>query len=375
MKIPASNYTLDSFCDYLAEHSSEILTEDEGRWLKAYLLYVRRDWKSLFAEYGLERMGSIWRFEIPDEPDQGRLVTYHAYEWREGLLLCFTGSTKEDYEKTLQRFAKENRGVSRAWIPPSVFDTLKNYMLDERGATMYRFISKRSRFSEVEAKIGRPEYNRRLSYSGEDSSQVLKETQTMYGTLATSMDFRLDGNKIHLNKEGLIITRDVNPDTLELLRKLVDMAGHELATVRETSEKFKVSSQKIGELDHQITVPMITAGKITTPHAKFDVEKVKLLFGESRDEPALGKGEEEISDFQFSFIDTYVSEDATSFSATVVDDEKGTVFGMSANNGEMVLIPKHRTTFESFVRFYESIVEDFDVTASLATFSEPVIAR
>jgi hypothetical protein len=160
-----------------------------------------------------------------------------------------------------------------------------------------------------------------------------------------------------------------------LLRKLVDMAGHELATVRETSEKFKVSSQKIGELNHQITVPMMTAGKITTPRAQFDIEKVKLLFGENRDEPALGKGEEEISDFQFSFIDTYISDDASSFSATVVDDEKGTVFGLSANNGEMVLIPKHRTTFESFVRFYESIVEDFDVTASLATFSEPVIAR
>ncbi len=374
MKLEQNVYTLDSFFDYLAGHPDEILSENEGRWLKAYLLYVRRDWKPLFAQYGLQPWGSIWRFEIPRQGKEEEPVDYFAYEWREGLLLCFTGSTKDAYEETLERFIDDNLGVTQGWIPPPVFETLRNHIL-QKGGTMYRFISRRSRFSEVEAKIGRQEYNRRFSYSGEDAEQVSRETQAMYGTLPVSMDFRVGGNKIQLNKSGMFLVRDMNSDTLELLRTLVDMTAKEIIMVKQTTEKWRVSSREIGESGHQITVPTLTAGKITTPHGQFDIKKVKMLFGEGKNEPDVGKVDEESDEFPFSFIDTYVSDDATSFSATVVDDEKGTIFGISANNGELMIIPKYRTTFETFVRFYESIVEEFDASASLATLSEPPVAR
>jgi hypothetical protein len=67
-----------------------------------------------------------------------------------------------------------------------------------------------------------------------------------------------------------------------------------------------------------------------------------------------------------------VSKDATSFSATVVDDIKGTLFGVTGGNNEIILVPKHRTSFESFLSFYERIVESFDQSAYLTTFGDVV---
>lgn len=353
----------------MADNPSDVLeTKTEGRWLKLYLLYVKQDWQSLFSQDRIEKMGHIWHLRIGDEVHSG---DYYAYEWKNGLLMCFTASTKEDYEKTLQRFVSERRGISEAWIPPSIFDQLKVFMA-QKGAVMYRFISRRSRFSEVVARVGRQEHNRRISYSGDDAALVLSETQIMYGTLPSSMDFRISGDMIQLNRNGLFVIRDINADTLSFLSDMLAIVSESLVSVRQTTEKFQTSTREIGQSQHRIIVPTLVAGKITTPKAKFDIQKVKMFFGEVPNIVEMAKTEEEEYDFGFSFIDTYISEDAASFSATVVDDFKGTVFGMSAHNGEMVLIPKYRTTFESFVKFYETVVEDFDDSASLSTFSEPV---
>jgi hypothetical protein len=76
----------------------------------------------------------------------------------------------------------------------------------------------------------------------------------------------------------------------------------------------------------------------------------------------------------FSFVDTYVKEGPFFFSATVVDENKGTVFGLSGIENEIALIPKHRTTFETFIKFYNAISDNFDETAQLTTFSEKLYA-
>jgi hypothetical protein len=374
LRIPASQYSLRSFLDYLSENAGEIFeTESEGKWLKSYLLYVNDDWQSLFLQHSLQKMGDVWHFTIADEE---RSADYYVYEWKPGLILCFTGSTKEDYEKTLRRFVTEKRGISEAWISPPLFENLKNHVLTKYSATMYSFISRRSRFSEAIAKIGRQEYNRRMSYSGEDASDVLKETQLMYGTISTRMDFRIGSDKIQLNRNGMVLIRDVNESTISILLDIIGSVSEELSTIRITSGRFKTSTRTIGLTEHQIIVPTLVAGKITVPNAKFDVKTVKMLFGEAKNEVDLGKSDEETDEFSdFSFIDTYVSDDAVSFSATVVDDRKGTVFGLSAYNGELALIPKYRTTFESFVRFYETIAEDVDGDAHLTMFSEQTLSE
>lgn len=72
----------------------------------------------------------------------------------------------------------------------------------------------------------------------------------------------------------------------------------------------------------------------------------------------------------FSFVDTSISEQPLIFTATVVDETKRTIFGISGNENELTIIPKHRVTFESFIGFYNFVIENFDQGAKMRLFSE-----
>jgi hypothetical protein len=101
---------------------------------------------------------------------------------------------------------------------------------------------------------------------------------------------------------------------------------------------------------------------------------VERIFGEREDivEDDVLPAQRPWSD-EFSFVDKTILEGSLSFSGTVIDEYKGTIFGLSGGENEILLIPKHHTTFESFVRFYRMIVEKIDDEAELSLLSEEVV--
>ena len=370
MQIEPGNYSIESFLEYLVANRDKVFrAKGERKWLKTHLLYVQNGWQNIFKKYSLESWGEIWHFSIPENATS--VVDFYAYQWNENLLACFTASTQETYENTLLRVVSVTRGISEAWIKPDVFEQLKNYMLDKYHASIYHFISTRSRSSNTLPKVQRPDFNRRLNYSGEDAGEVLKETQTLYGTLPKTIDFNVLEDKVQLNRNGLIVMRDVNLRTTGIIREVTDRVLSEQNELLKTSEKLQTSITPIGEGEHIIQVPTLIAGKISFIGSKFDTLQAEILLGHHEEEKETEEYEgEQLEGFNFSFIDTYITD--TMYSATAVDEQKGTVFGLSGDSGQIVLVPKHRTTFESFVRFYVEILESFDRSAVLTTFGEQV---
>jgi hypothetical protein len=370
--IPPGSYSVDAFLGYLVENTEKVFkTGDERKWLKTHLLFAREGWQNIFKPYGLEKWGEIWHFAIPETATSA--VDFYTFQWDENLLSCFTASTEERYENTLLKLISTTPGISEAWIKPDVFEEMKNFMLTKYGASIYHFISTRSRVSNVPTRVERPEFNRRINYSGEDAGDVLKETQTLYGTLPKTIDFNTAGNKIQMNRNGLMVLRNVNALTTGIIMEITDTLLREQRDLLQTSKKYQTSTRTIGTGDHKLRVPSLVAGKIAFRESKFDMLKAKTLFGgygleEDVEEPLTE--EERLEGFDFSFIDTHIADD--NYSATVVDEQKGTVFGLSGDDETMVLIPKHRTTFESFVRFYVEILNSFDRSARLTTFSEQI---
>jgi hypothetical protein len=359
--------------EYLVENPEKVFKSEsssERAWLKSHLLYVEEGWQEIFKGYELEKWGDIWYFRIPESATE--VADFYAYQWDSNLISCFTASTEERYDRTLKRLITTTPGISEAWIRPDIFEQLKNFMLATYKASIYRFISTRTRYSNLSTKVGRPDINRRMNYSGEDAGEVLKETQTLYGTLPKTIDFNVEGSKIQLNRDGLMVVRNVTALTTRIILEITDrVLSGEKDDVR-NSKQFQVATRVIGEGNHQIIVPSLVAGKIRFGEAKFDSAKARTLFGETSIIEELESQPEEMEEFDFSFIDAYVAGD--DYSATVVDEDKGTVFGLSGNSEEIVLVPKHRTTFESFVRFYHQILVGYDQAAQLMTFSE-LIAR
>lgn len=371
MIVPKSDYTLESFLEYLVNNLMKVF-ENQPKWLKVHLVFAKHNWKEIFESIPTEDFGEIVHIIFENKNDE-KTIDFYAYEWTKGLLMMITSSTEEDYEKSLKQFIIANKGITESWIKPSIFEEVKNYLLSTHDARIYRFISKRNRYWMTPAQI-RPEYDRRLNYSGEDAADSLKEYRRMYGIIPTSIDMRVYGSKIQINRNGLFVIRHVNHKTIGLLQEMVKTIAEKQAYLQGTSEKLQFFTRTIAIGKERIKFPSITAGKITLLERKFTELTIKQMF--KQDFYNLGKIEREDSEEEvdFSFIDTFINtEQSLLFSATVVDEIKGTIFGISGNENEVALIPKHRTTFESYLSFYNYITESFDETADLSVFSEQVI--
>lgn len=372
MNIPPQKYSLESFLEYIARNGEEVFGPGQLKWLKGHLLYVRKDWRNTFAELNPENYGELTKIVFPNKNES---VDFYAYEWAKGIIMMFTSSTEKLYEKTLEQFIRSRQGISPAWIRPVTLDHMKNYMITKFDARIYRFISRRQSHWKTPARI-RPNEDRRISYSGNDANEALKELQSLYGVIPMSMDMYVGESKMQINRDGLFLLRRANLQTVGVLQEIVQRVIVEQTVIRDTSEKFDVATRKVSFGGKEFNVPRIAAGKIILPRVKLSEPMVNRMFGQDLVEDTLDDGDTMFNiESDFSFIDTYVREDPMMFRATVVDEEKGTVFGLSGIENEISLIPKHRTTFESFIKFYNAIVENFDDAATLTTFSEPLIAR
>lgn len=138
MEIPQSDYSLTEFFDYLVDNSTKIWNKPP-KWLKVYLLYVQKNWIDDFKELNPQKYGDFLKITFV----QQNQINYYIYEWKPGLLLLFTSSKQEEYEKTLSQFLKEKIGMSPAWIRPMILNRIRDYLINKHKAEIYRFISKR----------------------------------------------------------------------------------------------------------------------------------------------------------------------------------------------------------------------------------------
>jgi hypothetical protein len=100
-----------------------------------------------------------------------------------------------------------------------------------------------------------------------------------------------------------------------------------------------------------LKVPSISAGVIKLKEREFDEAVVNEI------RKSLGR---------FSFIDMHAEHGSFSFTSTVVDEDKGSVFDISASDDQVIIVPKFQVTFESFIELYKGIVEVIDRQAEIS---------
>ena len=179
--------------------------------------------------------------------------------------------------------------------------------------------------------------------------------------------------KIQIHRNGLFVIRHINRKSLGVLQDVIERVIAEQIRVRNTSEKFTISTKQLQIHGQELKLSRVVAGKIILPNAVLSVNMINDMFVPS-EEYELGHMDYVDNDddmhFDFSFVDTSIKEHPLIFTATVVDETKRTIFGISGSENEITIIPKHRITFESFIGFYNFIIENFDREAKLKLFSE-----
>ena len=103
MEIPNRDFSLEGFLDFLVDNSKK--WKKYPKWLKVYLLYAHENWIEIFREVQLQKFGEIIEISFSDDSD----IKFYAYEWKPGLLIMFTDSKEDEFEKTLYYFLRKKR--------------------------------------------------------------------------------------------------------------------------------------------------------------------------------------------------------------------------------------------------------------------------
>lgn len=375
LKLPRSDYTIDSFLEEISNNADQYFeTGRERKWLKTYLFYAKEDWLKLFDKFNPEKNGELYYFAIPNtRDDTNRPTEYYATQFSSGLVIVFTSEKQEDYANTLLDHINRKRGITPMWINHESFTKIIQYVIRKYEGYIYFFIAKRHWSSEISSKF-RGEYNRTIHYIAEDGNDAINEMEQFYGVIPTLVDFRIGKDSMRITNDGLFVVRSLNLTMFRMVIEMVNNIISEQKQIHKISTSIDSHLEQVSFGDKKMSIRQVESGRIvfTRPLSTLLIKK---LFRESN-ERDLGKtGEKEGMD-DFAFIDTTINDlNGFSFSATVIDRVKGSVFGLSGTRDQMVCVPMHRTTFESFIRFYKLVSESLDSTSSLGLFSDPIVAR
>jgi hypothetical protein len=343
MKIEIGEYSHEEFIKYIIEHSDELLKEGpRKRWLKIYcVLSSDGSWKdNLFKPGELSKIGAV--FKAITQGDGGNNEQqYYVEEYCPGMILIYNTATNDEYEEYLGNRIDRSRGTTRMWMKPSIFNDFWRGILDETGGFVCRFMSKRGMIDDVPSKL-RPDYTRRFNYTGADGTQTLSELEDVYGVTPESIYIQISANlEIHVTNDGLYSTQEISPLALDVFFKHLDKIKERILKIMavSTSLKFVITSEA------NMKSVLVEPGIITLRNAEISPISSQRMI------QAMDK---------FSFIDVYKAFGSFSIIATVVDEMKGSIFNIEASESQIVIIPKFRVTFESFINFYRNIVESID---------------
>jgi hypothetical protein len=365
----AHYHTFESFLEDLGANPEKIFHNDERKWLKIYLMIADDNWQTLFLKFNPIKLGQIYYLKMPFG-DEGNSVDYYIHEIEKGLLMFFTPSKREEYNQTLLQFVKQCLGVTQMWLPPSIFDEILNYIISTYQAKIYSFTARRPWSSKFPAKI-RADFSRLIHYSGDDAGYALKELKDFYGVLPTIVDFKIGSDKIRVSNDGLFFLKGIDKRMLRMVDEVVDRVIAEQRRLRNVSKQVSYTKESVQYENNIIEISSLMSGKVVF-NTKLNPVLLEQLFKSFKDEE-FGRSEEGLSVQDFSFIGANIRENSMSYSATVYDEDKGTIFGISGNQDTMILIPKHNTTFESFINFYRMLNENIDNSSNLYLFSENIV--
>jgi hypothetical protein len=357
---PTRNYTLDSFYAWLNESA-----KDFSRKLKLVcLLSSFRTWKEQSQVLTLERVLERRGFEIRTigeirelsavyaDPETQRDVSVKFYchlEKNTQILRCFTTARQKDIDKTLSPVT-EGPGLYHLWISPRAFEEIKARVLQRPGAKVTRFFATRVSSMNPSAKI-RPEFRRSMNYSGEDAQETLDEIGYQYGIIPDSMHFRIPGiGALQISKRGMFSYFGGEMSFLTEVSKLAIDLVLETKKIIESS-RIEALSMKTARKELQLT--HFRPWKIELERT-IGPEEVEDLF-------------RELENNKFAVYNSIVMKGSLHAESTILDEVKRTVFTLMADDHGISVSPRYESSFESFFRFYQTVVEKFDSGALCTT--------
>lgn len=359
LQLPVKEWKYNEWVDYIIENKKEVFGDRKERNLKVYYVHCTDEARNRLKENSLQRGEfNVISMQYQESASRSRKSSeYWMHEKEPGLLMFFTASTKEGYEKTLKNTIDRSFGLHEMWIKPDTFDRIIAHLTSNKDCGIAKFIASRTKEDILKSRVSE-EARRHVQYRTsnlKDGINRLEDFRHSLGVRPHSINFVSNGHTIQITDLGLFHLKSVTRDTFALMDEVLEMVRDEEKDMRTFAQALKFV-------------------KTSTNSDPFEsvLESGKISLGIELD---INQANEIIDKFQsrFAFIDPNIERNGSlMFYSTLVDRQKGSVFNISANKNSILLIPKYRITFETFITFYKYVVEQVDPKATWAKLSEIV---
>lgn len=357
MEIRDKSYTFPEFC-----------REIQPPFKILCFLTVENEWappesianlESLFRTSGfkIHSMGEMKKltYQYVDRYTKERIpIDYFAYlDPETKVLLCFTQAKRRQIEDTIYPVVT-GPGICHLWIPPSIMNQIKESILAQyRHAKITSFTAKRFSSMRFRGEI-RPEFDRTLTYRGDDGEETLDEVRYYYGAFPTSMrfdipaimTFRIKNEGIFSlwkgEKESFFDIFNASLRMVLLVRKIIESSSFELVPVQMARKKLNVPA----------LVPWII--NFSKPLEYADGEMLV----------------ERLEKNGFRLLNSVLAQGSVLLDATVADEKKKFIFSISAGSDRMIVAPHHEVSSDSFFHFFHTIIETIDPEATCSSVEE-----
>jgi hypothetical protein len=298
---------------------------------------------------------------IDKETGKEKVAVFHAYlDERSKLLLCFTSEKSDVIRSTIGHIAEVDVGLYSLFIGPRTFEYIMKEILEEAPfAKCVYFIAKYQPGFAVRSEV-RPEVRKTIIYHGEDGLKTLEELKTHYGVRPRSMRFKLpEVGTYEISHDGcftLWATENTGVEPRQYLLKLVNTTLKDALMARKAIETANFEIIPVKTEKRTFEIPNLTPW-IVNFKREIRYEDGKTLIG------VLARSG--FSAFNYNRV-----EGSLRLSGMIVDLKKNSVFTFDLNNQSMTVAPHGKVPFDSFLRFYQTLVEEFDPDALCTELKE-----
>jgi hypothetical protein len=357
MDIPEKDWQYRDWIEYIIENRQKVFSSKKENMLKIY--YIHANERSIrYLLQNSKKFGEFYVITIDYQPSTTKLkipAEYWIHQKEPGLLMLFTSSTQEGYEKTLKNKLKKVFGLYKMWIKPETFKKVRQDLIENKDCGIVKFYAERKRYDSQVKSYVKENADRWIHYrtsNKEDGIKRLKEMEYHLGVSVKSIDYVYQKSRIQITTEGLFHLKNINEKAFELMDYVIEKIREEENQMRKITQSIDLQIEKNNNVENYLINP----GKIE--------------FNEEQDEESTN---ELISKLNTNFIfvePKIINSDPILLMSEVIDKNKGTIFSINAFKNTIVLMPKYHITFESFLEFYKLVVEKVDENARLLPFSE-----
>jgi hypothetical protein len=359
MHIPEGQYNLKEFCRVIFDSPERVLEGYHGQRIKTFLYLSDDGWRDYLEErYETEEFGGITKFvgEYRNRKGAEQPAKFYVGQYKDNLQMVVTAETEEAIRQALRPVSEHSDCLSPMPIMTEDFQTMNEIVLSTYDdIRISEFKSKRVP-SLADART-RPDVDREIEYKGGDGRDRLDEFRDEYGVVPTRIQYEHENVSIRIDTSGKFTLETVNKESFNILFELLNEVVVNVLELLDVANQIEFEKREVVPGNLKIQVPKVSSGEID-----FD-QQVSLMQTEN-----FIKGSKNSDDLNFSFTDVTKQAGSLDFSAQVTDENRGSLFNVSATEESMRIVPKHDCSFPSLIEFYLAVIRLLDGGAEMRLY-------